>query len=304
MRIRRRPEANGTSRSRTFLLRLGFAEWWRAQLAQAGDLLFPELPASETDGKLSDLFGKHRRRIFEHIGILDRRKDFYAGRMTVATELLALGAPDHVRQSILGHEHGSVINRHYTQANLELMKSFLDRIDLGLAIEVDARRGFPVIRGCTLLKEMPLRVNLTLDANNQPRCIEIHEPTSGVSHVIMPERPVDLKDRAAVAENLDRMGGALPPFWRIGAKAWSTKPSTAFSGFCWQWRLLVRSRQRRPSSRTVPRPARPTRRTVSARRSRSCLGRVPAFGRATAEEIVAVHPNLEGQVAETTGAGP
>ena len=43
--------------------------------------------------------------------------------MTVATELLALGAPDHVRQSILGHEHGSVINRHYTQADLELDES-------------------------------------------------------------------------------------------------------------------------------------------------------------------------------------
>lgn len=51
--------------------------------------------------------------------------------MTVATELLALGAQDHVRQSILGHEHDSVINRHYTQANLHLIKSYLDQIDLG-----------------------------------------------------------------------------------------------------------------------------------------------------------------------------
>jgi hypothetical protein len=75
--------------------------------------------------------------------------------MSVATELLALGAPDHVRQSILGHEHSSVINRHYTQANLELMKGFLDQIDLGLTVEFDKRYGFPVTRGCALVGVPP-----------------------------------------------------------------------------------------------------------------------------------------------------
>ena len=68
MRARRHPEANGYVPIPNILLRLGFAEWWRAQLALPGDLLFPELPASETDGKVSDLFGKRRGRIFEHIG--------------------------------------------------------------------------------------------------------------------------------------------------------------------------------------------------------------------------------------------
>lgn len=187
------------------LLRLGFAEWWRAQLALPGDLLFPELPASEVDGKVSDIFGKRRRRIFEHIGIRDPHEDFYAGRMTVATELLALGAPDHIRQSVLGHEHGSVINRHYTQANLALIKGFLDRIDLGLIVEFDARLGFPVIRGCSLLKQAPVRVSLTLDAADRPKCLEIHEPESGVTHLIVPEGVIDPRDPAASSEILDRM---------------------------------------------------------------------------------------------------
>ena len=70
------------------------------------------------------------------------QEDFYAGRMTVATELLALGAPDHLRQSILGHEHGSVINRHYTQANLEFMKYYIDQIDLGLMVELGDATAF------------------------------------------------------------------------------------------------------------------------------------------------------------------
>ncbi len=289
------------------LLRLGFAEWWRAQLALPNDLLFPELPASETDGKVSDIFGKRRGRIFKHLGIRDPREDFYAGRMTVATELLALGAPDHVRQSILGHEHGSVINRHYTQANLELMKSFLDRIDLGLAIEVDARRGFPVIRGCTLLKEMPLRVNLTLDANNQPRCIEIHEPTSGVSHVIMPERPVDPKDRAAVAENLDRMGRRLAAIladrrYRIEGMVDETVHrvlgvllAVAFAGSL---------ETPAPVIRDVPSPRATDKAHRVGQAEPNVSGSRPRLQARDREGDVSVHPISSGRVAETTGAGP
>ena len=129
--------------------------------------------------------------------------------MTVATELLALGAPDHVRQSILGHEHGSVINRHYTQANLELMKYYIDQIDLGLIVEFEGRYRFPVIRGCALLAEKALRVSLTLDEADQPTCIEVREPANGVSHRILAERPVNPEDRASVAENLERMGQRL-----------------------------------------------------------------------------------------------
>jgi integrase len=191
------------------LLRLGFAEWWRDQLTLPGDLLFPELPASAIDGTVSDLFGKSRGRIFEHLGIRDAKEDFYAGRMTTATELLALGAPDHVRQSILGHEHGSVINRHYTQANLELMKQYLDQIDLGLIVEHDRRYRFPVVRGCALLAEKALRVSLTLDEANQPTCIEVREPDNGVSHRLFAEGSVNPKDRASVADNLCRMGQRL-----------------------------------------------------------------------------------------------
>jgi hypothetical protein len=102
-----------------------------------------------------------------------------------------------------------VINRHYTQANLELMKSYLDRIDLGLVVEFDQRYRFPVIRGCALLAEESLRVSLALDANDQPKAIEVHEPQSGATHVILPERVVNPKDRASIAENLDRMGCRL-----------------------------------------------------------------------------------------------
>ena len=138
MRARRRPAANGTSRSRTSSSDLASQNGGERSCLQG---LCLELHQRE-EGRC-DIFGKRRGRIFKHIGIRDPREDFYAGRMTVATELLALGASDHVREFILGHEHGSVINRHYTQANLELMKSFLDRINLGLAIEVNARRGFP-----------------------------------------------------------------------------------------------------------------------------------------------------------------
>lgn len=142
-------------------------------------------------------------------------KDFYAGRMTVSTQLLAAGAPDHVLESILGHEHNAIINRHYTEANLRLMKEFLDRIDLGLVIEFDARHRFPVIRKCALLKERPLAVTLTLDAADQPKCIEIHEPSMGATHIITPERAFDAKDPAA---------------WRTISTAWVSVLRSCFGG--------------------------------------------------------------------------
>jgi len=187
------------------------------------------------------------------------------------------------------------------------MKSFLDRIDLGLAIEVDARRGFPVIRGCALLKEMPLRVNLTLDANNQPRCIEIHEPTSGVSHVIMPERPVDSKDRAAVAENLDRMGRRLASIltgrrYRIEGMVDETVHrvlgvllAVAFAGALKTTAPVIQDG-------ASPRATDKAHRFGQAEPNLS--GSRPRLRARDGEGIVAVHPISSGRVAETTGAGP
>jgi hypothetical protein len=67
------------------LIRLGIIDWWREQLALPGLLLFPELPHN---GKLSDIFGKRRTRTFARLGLTDPREDFYAGRMTVSTQLL------------------------------------------------------------------------------------------------------------------------------------------------------------------------------------------------------------------------
>ena len=54
------------------LLRLGFAEWWRNNSCCRATV--PELPASATDGKLLDLFGKSWGQIFEHLGIRDARR--------------------------------------------------------------------------------------------------------------------------------------------------------------------------------------------------------------------------------------
>lgn len=190
------------------LIRRGIIDWWREQLALPGLLLFPELPLGH-DGKLSDIFGKRRTRIFARLGLTDPREDFYAGRMTVSTQLLALGAPDKVRQSIIGHEHDTIINRHYTQANLALMKSYLDRIDLGLVIEHDSRYRFPVIRGCKLLKVRPLSVTLTLDRSSEPDRIEVHDPSSGATRVISAESKMGAADPAAVYANLESMGRRL-----------------------------------------------------------------------------------------------
>jgi hypothetical protein len=91
------------------LIRVGFIDWWREQLALPGLLHFPELPAGH-DGKISDVFGKRRSRIFTRLRLTDPREDFYAGRMTVSTQLLALGA-DHVRQWIIGHEHAGALSQ-------------------------------------------------------------------------------------------------------------------------------------------------------------------------------------------------
>ncbi len=161
------------------------------------------------DGKLSDIFGKRRTRIFARLGLTDPREDFYAGRMTVSTQLLALGAPDKVRQSIIGHEHDTIINRHYTESNVALMKRYLDRIDLGLVIEHDSRYRFPVIRGCKLLKVRPLSVTLTLDRSSEPDRIEVHDPSSGATRVISAESKMDAADPAAVYANLESMGRRL-----------------------------------------------------------------------------------------------
>jgi hypothetical protein len=164
-----------------------------------------------------------------------------------------------------------------------------------------------LIRGCTLLKELPLRINLTLDAKNQPRCIEVLEPTSGVSHVIMPERAVDPKDRAAVAENLDRMGRRLAAIladrrYRIEGMVDETVHrvlgvllAVAFAGSL---------ETPAPVIRDVPSPRGTDKAHRFGQAEPNVSGSRPRLQARDRGGDVSVHPILRGQVAETTGAGP
>src|SRR5690606_40607776 len=89
--------------------------------------------------------------------------------------LQLVGAPDNVREAIAGYEHGSVINRHYTETNLALLKRFLDRIDYGIEVDED-NRGFPVIRRRSLLDRQVVTVVARIDGNGRLARLTISDP--------------------------------------------------------------------------------------------------------------------------------
>ncbi|PKP62633.1 MAG: hypothetical protein CVT86_07285, partial [Alphaproteobacteria bacterium HGW-Alphaproteobacteria-8] len=158
------------------LLDLGFIEWWREQRTRGGDLLFPEATPSSSDARLSDLFGKRRSTVLGRLGIADPSEDFYALRKTCATRMLPAGATNPLRQAVLGHEPGEVIDKHYTDVGEAAMKQALDAIDWGVEIAPHPTRGFPVIVACTLACQATLDLHIVLDDDGAARSVEIFAP--------------------------------------------------------------------------------------------------------------------------------
>lgn len=164
-RVEQRPESGPKTESSErvvplpeTLLRLGFREWWFDSFHRPGPLLFPGATTGRRDGKASGNFGKRRTTLWTHLGIADWNEDGYVLRRTFLTGLELAGASDAIRQAIAGHEQGEVINRHYTETNLGKLKGFMDRIDFGIEIDEDNRRGYPVIQRCNLDDNRAVRV--------------------------------------------------------------------------------------------------------------------------------------------------
>jgi hypothetical protein len=158
----------------------------------AGPLLFPEATTSRRDGKASDNYGKRRRTLWTHLGVADWNEDGYALRHTFLTALKLVKATDGDRQAIAGHEQDDVINRHYTKVNIRELKALMDRLDFGIEIDDDDRRGFPIIRHCSLDDNRAVRVAARLLDGRLSRVI-VTDPSVG-------ERPVITLDLAS-AEN-------------------------------------------------------------------------------------------------------
>jgi hypothetical protein len=220
-------------------------------------------------GLISDIFGKKRGRIFDHLGIRHDREDYFAARMTVSTALLAAGAPDFVRQAILGHEQNQIINRHYTEANLGLLKKYLDQIDLGLEIAMGPA-GFPVIVGCSLLQQKALEVMLQLDTKLRARRIEVRDPETDAYTLIESQLP-EKADAGAAAADMERMGVALVQTWPIVPSASSARSISTWSA---SWRCCS------PSARLIgimqgPHPSRQLGHPLARAPSRPIVKKAP-----------------------------
>jgi integrase len=158
------------------LLDLGFIEWFQA-LGQDHDiLLFPEAAGRSQSGDVSSAYGKHLRRIFDHIGIGDFDEDFYALRKTFSSMLNRESVDDGERQAIAGHRHGSIINVHYTAHHINDLKEAVDKADFKLNIGRKRQYGFPVILSCDLAHGSTLDIEVILGDDNEAEAITVRDP--------------------------------------------------------------------------------------------------------------------------------
>ncbi|WP_241963051.1 integrase [Thalassorhabdomicrobium marinisediminis] len=148
------------------LLQLGFAEWFR-NLPEDQMMLFPEALARSESGDVVSAFGKHLRRILDHLGLADFDEDFYASRKTLSSMLDKAGVSEGRRQAIAGHSQGTILNCHYTAHNVEQLKSALDEADFKLEISHNPKLGFPVIRKCHLAGQTMLDLEVTLSEDHK-----------------------------------------------------------------------------------------------------------------------------------------
>ena len=167
------PEHTGKSESARrilpvpeLLLQLGFAEWFK-HLPETQFMLFPDALNRSQTGDVTSAFGKHLHYILKRLKMDDFDEDFYASRKTLSSMLDHAGVPENRRQAIAGHNHGTVLNCHYTAHEVEQLKSALDVADFQLEISHNPKLGFPVIRKCNLGGRMMLDVEVTLNDNHQ-----------------------------------------------------------------------------------------------------------------------------------------
>lgn len=158
------------------LLDLGFIEWFQALGQDHGILLFPEAAGRSQSGDVSSAYGKHLRRIFDHIGIGDFDEDFYALRKTFSSMLKRENVDDGKRQAIAGHRHDSIINVHYTANHINDLKDAVDKVDFKLNIGRKRQFGFPVILSCDLAQGSTLDVEVMLGDNSEAEAVTVRDP--------------------------------------------------------------------------------------------------------------------------------
>ena len=158
------------------LLDLGFIEWFQALGRDHGILLFPEAAGRSQSGDVSSAYGKHLRRIFDHIGIGDFDEDFYALRKTFSSMLKRENVDDGERQAIAGHRHGSIINVHYTANHINDLKDAVDKADFKLNVGRKRQFGFPVILSCDLAQGSTLDVEVMLGDDSEADAVIVSDP--------------------------------------------------------------------------------------------------------------------------------
>ena len=158
------------------LLDLGFIEWFQALGQDHGILLFPEAAGRSQSGDVSSAYGKHLRRIFDHIGIGDFDEDFYALRKTFSSMLKRENVDDGERQAIAGHRHGSIINVHYTANHINDLKDAVDKADFKLNVGRKRQFGFPVILSCDLAQGSTLDVEVMLGDDSEADAVTVRDP--------------------------------------------------------------------------------------------------------------------------------
>ena len=154
------------------LLDLGFDAWLRALPEERGAFLFPEALERSTVETPSDAFGKHLKHLFARLDLADYDEDFYALRKTLSSKLSDI-VSDGMRQALLGHKSGDILNRHYTAFHARKLKANLDAVDFGAVVEPSKRHGFPVILRCNLGAPKAFDVSVDLGENGAPEVIRV-----------------------------------------------------------------------------------------------------------------------------------
>ena len=156
-----------------FLLDFGFFDWVWDLPDDHGAFLFPDALDRSAFDASSDAFGKHLKYLYSRLGLADYDEDFYALRKTLATRLAKLKISDSIRQAILGHKCGTIINRHYIAQEAPALKEVLDEVSFNVAIKVSNAHGFPVVERCSHASATVFDVNVTLDVAGQADVISI-----------------------------------------------------------------------------------------------------------------------------------
>jgi len=127
----------------------------------------------------SQILGDRLRTLLGKPVLRCEREDIHAMRRNLASKLLHLGVDTGVRQRVLGHFEGTMVDHHHSDDGLRELKTLPDQVDCHVEVGQVPGIASPVITGCGVHLLPPIEVLVAMNDHGDLSALRLADPDTG-----------------------------------------------------------------------------------------------------------------------------